>query len=145
MSRQVNQVIKTGRSFCNNTNDQMFKINSRGDALEYRRAEQIGLEVKVQKQDDASNAAFSESSGFEGSAEPNGMSESLTIFDNRLDMRINDKPSYIGEMKVSQPFKKRSIYQGQPNYKTDNQSFVGNQGYHDRKGTNYMVIRSKEC
>ena len=44
MSRKVNQVMKTGRSFSNN-NDQACRMNSRGDSLEYRRTEQIGLEV----------------------------------------------------------------------------------------------------
>ena len=45
MSRKVNQVMKTGRSFSNN-NDQACRMNSRGYSLEYRRAEQIGLEVE---------------------------------------------------------------------------------------------------
>ena len=27
----------------------------------------------------------------------------------------------------------------------ENQPFTGNRGYNDRKGTNFMVIRSKEC
>ena len=48
MSRKVNQVMKTGRSF-SNYNDQACRMNSRGDSLEYRRAEQIGLEVEGKK------------------------------------------------------------------------------------------------
>ena len=106
MSRQVNQMIKTGRSFSYNTNDQKFKMNSRGDALEYRRAEQIGLESKVQGQDGTLMAAFSKSSGLEESVEPNPGSQSSGIFDNRFDARVSQKPNYIGELKVSQPFKR---------------------------------------
>ena len=102
MSRKVNQATKTGRSFLNNNDDQIIRMNSRGDALEYRRAEQIGLEVGNKKLDNISNAVLSESSGFEGSVGPNNRSDCLEILDDRRDLRVKNKPNYIGQMKVNE-------------------------------------------
>ena len=73
-------------------------MNSRGDALEYQRSEQIGLESKVQGMDGASISVVSKSSGFDGSVEQDLQSESFEILDNRTGVRVSEKPSYIVEM-----------------------------------------------
>ena len=145
MSRQVSQILKTGRYFPNNVDTQTPKMNSRGDALDYRRTEQIGLEAMAFKQNNPSYVGALGSSGFEGSLGPNGNVEPQKILDNRSNIRVHDQPNYIGEMKVSEPFKRRNTFQGPTNQRIDNQSFSNNRGQHERRGTNFMVIKSKDC